>query len=185
MIILGLLIILALVVGVLFAAHSGVWGLHLNLELKPFEIITLGVNISIAYLLQYYLANKTRDLRGEKDLLIGSLNDVIGSLRACRDVLSGCEGYQRIPRGKTREVYRLLKQVSNGIHHLESAVRLSHCRKLGQEVATAFNSFDRYRAACTNSPFPVKSTPTSGQDRAYNELYSNLQDLLFKINKHH
>ena len=67
MIFVGLLVIVALVVATLWAAHSCLFGLHLNLEVKPFEVITLGVNICIAFLLQYYLANKTKDLRSEKD----------------------------------------------------------------------------------------------------------------------
>src|ERR1700739_2496618 len=184
MILLGLLIILLLVIAILWAAHLCLFGLHLVLDVKPFEVITLGINISIAYLLQYYLANKTKDLRGEKDLLLGNLADVISTLRACRDALYECQDYERIPRAKKKSVLTLMKRLSNGIGHLAAALGLSHCKTLSPELAAIWNAFDRYRAASTSTPFPMKSTSMSDQDRAFDVLSSRLQALLFKINKH-
>jgi hypothetical protein len=184
MIILGLLVILVLVIAVLWAAHLSLFGLRLILDVKPFEVITLGINIAIAFLLQYYLANKTKDLRSEKDLLLANLADVTTTLRSCRDALYECQDYERIPKTKKKSVLDLMKRLSNGIGHLEAAVGLSQCKKLSPEIANIWNAFDRYRAAATSTPFPVKSTPSNDQDRAFDALSSKLQALVFRINKH-
>lgn len=178
-------VILALAAALIFAAHASYLGMTLNLEIKPLEVLNLAVTVGIAVLLQYFLTNKITDLRSEKDILIGNVEDVISTLRACRDALFGLYGRGKITPQDTHEILQLFRRLSNGITHVEDAITMSQCGKLSGEMKDIWHACDDYKSAATSSPFPVKPTSPSDQDRAFRQLSSRLQSLAFKINKHH
>jgi len=185
MILLVALFILALAIGLIWAAHACYWGMTLNLEIKPLEVLNLAITIAIAILLQYFLTNKITDLRNEKDILIDDVTDVLGTLRACRDALSALHGRGKITPADTNQVLQLFRRLSNGITQMEDALRMSQCNKLSNEIAGIWHACDHYKYAATCAPFPVQPTPPSEQDRGFRDLSSKLQSLAFKINKHH
>jgi len=179
------LVILLLSSGLIVAAHYCLWGMSLNLEIKPLEVLNLAVTIGIFGLLQFFLANKMTDLRSEKDLLIGNINDVIATLKACRDALFVLHGLGKITPKHTHHILQLFRRLSNGITHMEDALNMSQCQKLSERVKEIWHACDHFKYAATCAPFPVKPTSPTEQDRAFRELSSKLQSLAFDINKYH
>jgi hypothetical protein len=159
--------------------------MYLNLEIKPLEVLNLAVTIGIFGLLQFFITNKITDLRSEKDLLIGNINDVLATLKACRDALSLLHGLPKITPKHTNEILQLFRRLSNGITHMEDALKMSQCRKLSVKMQDVWHSCDHYKYAATCAPFPVNPTSPSEQDRAFRDLSSKLQSLAFDINKYH
>jgi len=185
MILLIVLVVLVVSGLVIWAAHACLWGMTLNTEIKPLEVVSLAVTIAIAFLLQDYITNKTTDLRSEKDLLIGNINDLIAVLKTCRDTLEGCDFRGKILRSEKRQIVQSLRRASNAVGHLESTLNMSQCKELSTEMKSIRDACFRYKIAATSYPFPTKPTPLALQDRAIGELLLSLQSLMFKINKHH
>jgi hypothetical protein len=185
MILLIALVILLLAVGLIAVAHYCLWGMTLNLEIKPLEVLNLAVTIGIFGLLQFFLTNKITDLRSEKDILITNINDVLATLKACRDSLSVLHGLVKITPKHTHEILQLFRRLSNGITHMEDALKMSQCHNLTERVKEVWHACDHYKYAATSAPFPVKPTSPAEQDRAFRDLSSKLQSLAFDINKYH
>ncbi|SRR6266704_196379 len=185
MIFLIALAILLVAIGVITAAHYCLWGMTLNLEIKPLEVLNLAVTIGIFGLLQFFITNKITDLRSEKDLLIGNINDVIATLKGCRDALSVLHGVPKITSKHTNQILQLFRRLSNGITHMEDALKMSQCNQLSEKLKDVWHACDHYKYAATCAPFPVKPTSPTEQDRAFRDLSSKLQSLAFEINKHH
>src|SRR5271157_168749 len=145
MILLVSFVVLVLAVGLIYAAHACYWGLTLKSEINPLEVMTLAVNICIVVLLQNYFARKITDLRSEKDILIGTVDDVLVSLRACRDALSAWHGRRKITPTDTHQILQLFRRLSNAIGHLEDALAVSQCRKLAPELNAIWHACDQYK----------------------------------------
>jgi len=185
MIFLIMLIVIVVSSLVIWAAHACLWGMTLNTEIKPLEVLSLAVTMAIAFLLQDYLTNKTSDLRSEKDLLIGNINDLVAFLKNCRDTLEGCDSSGKILKSEKRQIVQSLRRASNAVGHLESTLNMSQCKTLSTEMKSIRDACLRYKIAATSYPFPTRPTPLALQDRAIGELLLSLQSLMFKINKHH
>jgi hypothetical protein len=185
-VILAIAIVILILAATLIAAdHFYIWGMTLNLEIKPLEVLNLVVTIGIFGLLQFFLTNKITDLRSEKDLLIGNINDVLSTLRACRDALSMLHSLGKITPKHTNEILQLFRRLSNGITHIQDALKMSQCHKLSENIDEVWHACDHYKHAATSAPFPIKPTSPADQDRAFRDLSSKLQSLAFNINKYH
>jgi|HubBroStandDraft_1064217.scaffolds.fasta_scaffold52527_2 hypothetical protein len=172
---------------VIVAAHACWFGLTLDTQIKPVEVLTLAVSIIIAVSLQYYFAIKINDLRVEKDLLIQNVNDVLGVLRSCRDALNTCHEAQKISSKDKTVIISLFRRLSNGIDQVESALGMSKCHKLSKEMESIRGSYFNYKTAATGGSFPSKPYTQafiSEQEQTCRALTTKLQSLIFNINKH-
>jgi hypothetical protein len=175
--------IAALCVAVFLLADNGYGNLSVNHELDPINLLTLGVNIFIAFFLQYYFAARATDDRAEKDILLDNMRDVFNMLRSCRDEVMACHGVAEISTQNQKKIIRLYRNLSNALENLQTAVEMSGCRKLVRECETARDKFHRYKRAATGK-FPYDASDISDQGQAYRALMGELHSLAFKINKH-
>jgi hypothetical protein len=173
--------------GVIWAAHACWFGLWLNPEIKPVEVLTLAVSILIAILLQYYFVAKATDLRAEKDLLIENTREALTLLRSCRDTLNSCHDSGKISAADEKQIKTVFRRLSNSLEHLETAIGMSQCLGMAKEFGQIKQAYLSFKIAATGGFFPSKPyTPStiSSQEQASRLLASNLQQLIFKINKH-
>jgi hypothetical protein len=77
---------------VFYLADKGWQNFSINHELDPVNILTLGVNVFIAFAIQYYFAARATEDRAEKDILLDNLRDVFEMLRSCRNEIMGAYG---------------------------------------------------------------------------------------------
>ena len=119
--------ILGLAGAVIWAAHEKYYGLSLNLEIKPAEILTLAISIVIVALLQFYVASAMTDLRAEKDLLIGNIRDALAALRACREALNACHDAGKISQSGAKQLISLFRRLSNSLDHIETSIAMCRC----------------------------------------------------------
>ena len=61
---------------VFYLADKGWQNFSINHELDPVNILTLGVNVFIAFAIQYYFAARATEDRAEKKILLDNLRDV-------------------------------------------------------------------------------------------------------------
>jgi hypothetical protein len=180
--------LLLMTVGLLFAAHRCWWGLSLDLEIRPIEVVTLAVTIGVAILVGYYLTNQVNDLRAEKDLLIDDIRNVLRVLKACRETLNSCYDAGKIDPTSKTIILSHFHRLINGIDEIEAALRMSQCSNLHRDIASTKDAYLRYKMAATGGSFPSKPyshSSISDQERACHALNAELQSLVFKINKYH
>jgi hypothetical protein len=175
--------IAVLCVTVFVLAANGYKNLSINHELDPIGLLTLGVNIFIAFFLQYYFAARATDDRAEKDILIDNVRDVFSILRSCRDEVMSCHGIAKISKDTQRKIIKLYRNLSNGLENLQTAIEMSGCRKLTKECEAVLEKFFKYKAAATNK-FPYDSSDISYQEQTYRTLMRELHSLAFKVNQH-
>jgi hypothetical protein len=175
--------IAVLCVTVFVLAEGGYGNLSINHELDPINLLTLGVNIFIAFFLQYYLASRATDDRAEKDILIDNVRDVFNILRSCRDEVMSCHGIRRVSADNQKKIVKLYRNLSNGLENLQTAIEMSGCKKLEKECEAVFEKFVKYKGAATNK-FPYDSADISYQEQTYRALMRELHSLAFKVNKH-
>jgi hypothetical protein len=189
MMILLLLAVLGLIAcGVIWAAHACFFGLSLDTEIRPVEVLTLAVNIGIAVLLQYYFTNKVSDLRVEKDLLIDDIREVRATTKSCRDTLNQCYERGKIGSQDSKLVLLLFRRLINGIEQVEAALGISQCSKFSKDIEPIKGCYLDYKMASTGGTFPSKpysQSTISEQERICRDLNLKLQSLIFRINKHH
>jgi hypothetical protein len=176
--------ILALLCAAVFViADNGYWNYSINHELDPVNVLTLGVNIFIAFFLQYYFASRATDDRAEKDLLLDNMRDVFGILRSCRDEVMSCHGMVKVSKASQQKIVRLYRTLSNGLVNLQNAIEMSGCTKLTEDCDAVLKRFVDYKIAATGK-FPYDSSDISYQEQTYRNLMRELHSLAFKINKH-
>jgi hypothetical protein len=164
-------------------AEAGWSNLSINHELDPINILTLGVNIFIAFFLQYYFAARATDDRAEKDILLDNVRDVFNILRSCRDEVIVCHGLAKVGKESQKKIIRLYRNLSNGLENLQTAIEMSGCEKLTKECESVRDNFYKYKAAATGK-FPYDPSDISYQDQTYRALMRELHSLAFKVNKH-
>jgi hypothetical protein len=170
-------------VGVFVIADNGYWNYSINHELDPVNVVTLAVNIFIAFFLQYYFASRASDDRAEKDILLDNVRDVFGMLRSCRDEVMSCHGVGKVSKESQQKIIKLYRTLSNGLENLQNAVEMSGCTKLTGDCEAVLKKFFDYKAAATGK-FPYDSSDISYQERTYRTLMRELHSLAFKVNKH-
>lgn len=164
-------------------ANNGYWGYSINHDIDPVNVLTLGVNIFIAFFLQYYFASRASDDRAEKDILLDNVRDVFGMLRSCRDAVMSCHGVDDVSKESQQEIIKLYRTMSNGLENLRNAIEMSGCKKLTSDCDAVVKRFFAYKAAATGK-FPYDSSDISGQERTYRTLMRELHSLAFKVNKY-
>jgi hypothetical protein len=180
--------LLLVTVGLLFAAHRCWWGLSLDLEINPVELVTLAVTIGVAVLVGYYLTSQITDLRAEKDLLIDDVRNVLQGLKACRDTLNSCYDEAKIGTKSKTLILAHFHRLINGIEEIEQALAMSQCSKLPRDIASIKGAYLRFKMAATGGSFPSKPyshSSISDQEQACHALNAELQSLVFKINQYH
>jgi hypothetical protein len=170
-------------IAVFVIADNGYWNYSLNHELDPVNVVTLAVNIFIAFFLQYYFASRASDDRAEKDILLDNMRDVFGMLRLCRDEVISCHGIAKVSKASQQKIIRLYRTLSNGLVNLKIAIEMSGCTKLTGHCDTALKRFFDYKVAATGK-FPYDSSDISYQEQTYLNLMKELHSLAFKLNKH-
>src|SRR5580692_9938513 len=100
---------------VFFLADKGWQQFSINHELDPVNILTLGVNVFIAFAIQYYFAARATEDRAEKDILLDNLRDVFEMLRSCRDEVNGAYGGtgKKIKAETERKIIKLYRNLAN------------------------------------------------------------------------
>jgi hypothetical protein len=169
-----------------WAAHRGMFGLCLNLEIKPIEIFTLAVTVIIAILLQYYFVSSHNADRAEKELLMDNIRDVLATLRACRAELDSCRGGAGISAKRAAMIIALIRRLSNELENLQTALGMSRCRKFGDDMERLREMYLAFKIAATGGYFPTKpynQSSISSQEQAFRSLNVGLQKLLFRVNQ--
>lgn len=177
----GAIVVVCVIVFVL--AEIGWANFSINHELDPVNILTLGVNIFIAFFLQYYFAAKATDDRAEKDILLDNVRDVFNILRTCRDEVMACHGLGKVGKDSQKKIIKLYRNLSNALENLQTAIEMSGCEKLTRECETVRDNFFKYKASGTGK-FPYDASDISYQDQTYRALMGELHSLAFKVNKH-
>lgn len=166
-------------------ANVGWHGFSINHQVDAISLATLGVNIFIAFFLQYYFASRASDDRAEKDILLDNLRDAFNMLRSCRDEVFGCHSKEKISKESQRKIVALYHRLSNGLENLQTAIEMSACAELRKECDTIRDLFHKYKAAGTGKfPHGFEATDISYQDQAYRNLNQALHGMAFKINRH-
>lgn len=153
-----------LCIAVFIIAANGYGNYSINHELDPVNVVTLAVNIFIAFFLQYYFASRASDDRAEKDLLLDSVRDVFGMLRSCRDEVMSCHGMLKVSRASQQKIIRLYRTLSNGLINLQNAIEMSGCNQLTKECDAVLKRFIDYKIAATGK-FPYDSSDVSYQEQ--------------------
>lgn len=186
------LVILILVAGVLgacfllAAARCGWLGLQLDPHVGVVQVLGLIVDVVILGLLQYYLVSTVGDRRVEKNLLITGARDSVATLRACRDAIEATAAAGRITAKDKTSILRRLRQLSNDLDALQSALEMSQFSSLKDRTAEIRWQYLRYKSAATGGEFPSKpytQALTSEQGQAYRLLERKLHSLIFEINR--
>jgi hypothetical protein len=87
----------------------------------------------------------------------------------------------------TKQIKAVFRRLSNSLEHLEATIGMSQCVKMANEFPQIKQAYLSFKIAATGGFFPSKPyTPSviSSQEQASRILASNLQQLIFKINKH-
>lgn len=180
-------VILLLFCAVFFAVHIGWHGFSVEHKLNPIDLATLGVNIFIAYFLQYYFISRATDDRSEKDILIDGLRDVLSSARQCRDTLMTCHDAGRISVTHAKAVKAHFRKIANGLYDVTTALAMSRCAVLAEDCKAIQDALFNYKSASTGGNFPSKpydSHAFSYQEQTYRRLSQKMHELVFKINQH-
>ncbi len=149
------------------------------------NLATLGVNIFIAFFLQYYFAARATDDRAEKDILIDNVRDVFNTLRSCRDEVAASHGIGKISKESQKKIIKLYRNLSNGLDNLQTAIEMSGCKQLGNECEGISEKFFKYKAAATGKfPHPYDPSDIGYQDQTYRALNKELHSLAFKVNQY-
>ena len=151
-------------VAVFSLAKAGWSNFSINHELDPIRILTLGVNIFIAFFLQYYFAARATDDRAEKDILLDNVRDVFNILRSCRDEVNLCRGLAKVGKESQKKIIRLYRNLSNVIENLQTAIEMSGCEKLTKDCETVRDNFYKYKAAATGNYTSTLGHQLSGSD---------------------
>lgn len=181
------IVLAVFVIAALWAAESGIQGFSLDHSIRPLEIATLGVNIFIAFFLQYYFASRSRDLRAEKDMLIDTVRDILRILRSCRDALAAYQDDSRNRNEHKRSVLQLFRRLSNGLDGIDTAIGASQCKALQKSSPAIRESYLYYKRAATDGSFPARRFTVeefSIQEQNYRKLNRDLEELVFKINQY-
>jgi hypothetical protein len=181
------LILIAMFVAIMVAAHYCVWGLNLNLEIKPLDLAVLMVNLFIALFLTQYFADKAGNLRAEKDLLITDLRSVLGDVRTCREALIACQDVGKISKADKKLIISTLRRVANGTKLAESALKMSQLSAVSEDTLEGITrAYIQFKTSASGGSFPAPFTPDqiSDQERDYLGFVQKLHALLFKINGH-
>jgi hypothetical protein len=159
----------------------------INHELDPVNILTLGVNVFIAFAIQYYFAARATEDRAEKDILLDNLRDVFEMLRSCRDEVMGAYGTgKRVTRETEKKIIKLYRNLANALDNLQTALDMSGCKALVKEFDQISRRFYDYKRAGTGAlPRAYDADAIGYHDRTYRALNKELHALTFKINKHH
>jgi hypothetical protein len=167
-------------------AGTGWQNFSINHELDPVNILTLGVNIFIAFFLQYYFASRATEDRAEKDILIDNLRDVFNTLRACRDeVMASHATGKRVTKEAEKTIIKLYRNLANGLENLQTAIQMSGCKKLTKEFRIIIKRYYEYKRAGTGKlPRAYEAEDVGDHDRTYRALNRELHSLSFKINKY-
>ena len=166
-------------------ADRGWANFSINHELDPVNILTLGVNIFIAFFLQYYFAARVTDDRAEKDILLDNVRDVFNILRSCRDEVMACHGAGKVNKETEKRIIKLYRNLSNGLENLQTAIEMSGCKELATEFDALSERFYKYKGAGTGKlPRPYDASDMSHHDQTYRALNRDLHSLAFKLNQH-
>ena len=180
----GLAIVIA--VGVALRAATIGWSrFSIKHEVDPITLTALGVNIFIAFFLQYYFAARARDDRAEKDILLDNVRDVFNLLRSCRDEVFALQGSGKISVENQKKINRLFRNLSNGLENLQTAIEMSLCKDVGKEWDALFDKYLKYKGSATGKfPHPYDPSDIGYQDQTYRALNKDLHSLAFKINQY-
>ena len=181
-------ILLSVCILVCVAAGLRLWGLRLNLDIKPTELASLLVTVFIAVFLQYYLATQVSDRRVEKNLLIDDCQDAAVILRNCRDVFWASYDSGKLTNQNKTSILRLLRSLANSLDAVETAVGLSQFSKLKSQAGAIKNAYFDYKNVLTGGEFPAKpyaADVLTEHEKSYRILNVRIKSLLFAINKQH
>ncbi len=179
--IVGALLSLAFAV-LLMASWNGWYGFSLDKNINPVALANLLIGAFIAFFLQSYLSNT----RAEKDLLISGVKEAFAALRACREEFLRCVDAKCPP--DSSKILGLLRSLANEIQTLDSALNQSRCSGLKRSFYLLVQEeYLAYKSAITAAPFPAEAYQrgvVADHGKYFRRLQQNLQNLLFKINRH-
>lgn len=179
--------VMALTCVVIFVLASNGWqNFSINHELDPVNILTLSVNVFIAFTIQYYFAARATDDRAEKDILLDNLRDVFEMLRSCRDEIMGAYGTRKkVTNDTERRIIKLYRNLANALDNLQTALDMSSCNALAKDYDQVSKRFYEYKIAGTGTlPRAYAADDIGHHDRTYRALNKELHSLSFRINKH-
>jgi hypothetical protein len=180
-------IVLAAATMFIFVAYKNYFGLYLNLEVKPADVLILAVSVIGVAILQSYLAGVVADARIEKDLLIENIRGARDALRSCREQLDVCYQTGKIGQANGKKVLLLFRRLSNSVEQLETAFGKSRCGDLLQEVQGIKFAYLNLKIAATGGNFwtkPYDPQAVSSQEQLCRRLNAQFQELIFLVNKH-
>jgi hypothetical protein len=179
------LLIIVTAAGLIEAAGRQMWGLRLNGEVKTIEVLTLAVNLTIAWALQNFLASRTTNQRAEKDFIIGVVKDAHSRMRECNEKFYQCLAKGRVLKPDFDFLKASCRNLSNALEQIDVTIEKSQLTHLCSKCEGLKKTFSELKSVLTNTA-PSRAFPpeASGDHAKINRtLYAELQDLVMKINK--
>ena len=184
---LALLLILGLTLAFCFIAYQRKLGSSLNLEAKPFEILSCLLSAYLVYVaanLQTSFAARTTTDRAEKDILLRTLRECVERTNDVRDSFTVCitdKGW--VHPGEIQTVTVKFRILNNSVDQLEAEIGISRFSSLSKRFPMVKELLRHYKASVTGLP-PGEHKPaaTSEANTKFRLLQLGLAELGFKIN---
>lgn len=173
----------------LILGHFHYYGLHIDHKIKPVEIATLLVNISIAVLLQYFFLSRSGNMRVEKDLIIEDIKNVIKKLRESNELFQKRVGQRVGTKEDWSNSNAQCRAISNALESVEfslGSTKCNKCQKLKLKSDDLKQKFFIYKGAVTGTSASnaISGDTISDQAQAFRILIRDLQATIFEINRH-
>ena len=143
-------------------AHFRVHGLSLDKSVRPADILTIIVNLSIAIVIQHYLARRGFRSKGENDFFSSRIDDIEEELRRVHGFFMSIAG-RPLRKEETDVIEVSIERQTVLVGALEEAIPLSHCKHLDPHARLVSSAFLAYKAVLTGGNFPT--TTYSGFDQ--------------------
>jgi hypothetical protein len=178
-------VIFGLAAALIYAAKAGWWGLKLNGEVKTIEVLTLAVNLMIAWALQNFLVSRISNQRAEKDFLIEIVKDAQYRVKDCNERFYQCVNKSKVLKADFDFLKAACRNLANVLEQIEISIGKSDSKHLSPKYDGLKKTFYEYKAVLTDvSPNRAYRPEATGEHlRANRALFSELQDLVFEINR--
>jgi hypothetical protein len=167
---------------IIWLAFSGHFGLSVDKKLNPVQLLTLAVSVSIAFLVQYFVAASLGNRRAEKNFCLESVKACIDALTDCRREFEDCVDSKKMSAAQKKVILARITQVSNSITELGKVMALSSaCKKLHNDCQKLFQPYLTYKTALTGTKYALTRPYTAAHVKEHTIAHRALSDELNRI----
>jgi hypothetical protein len=149
----------------------------------PLTLLQLGVTLLVVFFVQQQFARQTTETRAEKDAVIGSVKDVIGSLDEARDQFYECYDAPN-DEAKRLKLVRALKDLAAHLKTVECLIGtcgMKLKRVKMEHLAETLGHFRRFSTS-TLPTLPPEGDVT-GVESTYQEFHRSLSTTIIDVNR--